>query len=124
MATSSPPNLAQDRRQHPRVALRSEVSFESEHNFYTGFTEDISEGGLFVATYQLRPVGTEIELSFTLPDGPTIETVGVVRWIRDPLDLTDGSPPGMGIQFRELPPEEREAIESFLGARSPLFYDD
>ncbi|MFW6050170.1 MAG: TIGR02266 family protein [Myxococcota bacterium] len=115
---------AAERRQHQRVELETEVSFASENNFFTGFTEDISEGGLFLATYQLEPIGTAMEITFHLPDGHIVRARGQVRWVRDPRDESPGAPPGMGIQFEELLPEDRRAIQAFIEARAPLFYEE
>lgn len=115
---------ADDRRACARHSFEVEVGFESDSNFYTGFTEDISEGGLFLATYQLKPRGTEIDVLFTLPDGHEVKTVGIVRWLRDLRDDNPDARPGMGIQFVSVDEEDREAIQIFLGIRSPLFYDD
>lgn len=113
-----------ERRRSPRVTLETEITIESESNFYTGFTEDISDGGLFLATYQLRPIGSEIEVSFTLPDGHTVHASGLVRWLRDPRDYNRDAPPGMGIQFHGLSDQDRAAILEFIRSRSPLFYDE
>lgn len=113
-----------ERRRYQRVQLETDVTFESDHNFFTGFMEDISEGGLFIATYKLQPMGTQIEVTFTLPDGHIVRATGSVRWVRDPRDESPGAPPGMGIQFDELLPEDREAIHAFIGARAPIFYED
>ena len=113
-----------ERRRSPRVTLETEITVESESNFYTGFTEDISDGGLFLATYQLRPLGSEIEVTFTLPDGHTVHAAGEVRWLRDPRDYNRDAPPGMGIQFHALSDEDRAAIAEFIRSRSPLFYDE
>jgi len=113
-----------ERRRVPRAFLETEITFESADNFYTGFTEDISEGGLFLTTYDLRPLGTELEVELTLPTGHIVRAVGVVRWVRDPRDEEPDCPPGMGIQFRELPSEDRRAIHEFIEARTPLFYED
>lgn len=122
---SLPPGA--ERRRSPRVRLETEVSFESETNFFTGFAEDISDGGLFVATYNLQPIGTEIEVSFTLPDGRLLNLSGKVRWVRDPRDFLDTSgeqQPGMGVQFEGMTEDDKAAIAEFIAARSPLFYDD
>lgn len=119
-----PPPDVVERRKSPRAFLETEVTFESADNFYTGFTEDVSEGGLFLATYDLRPMGSEIEVEFSLPSGHIVRTTGVVRWVRDPRDEEPDAPPGLGIQFRELAPEDREAIQSFIEERAPLFYED
>lgn len=118
------PIAEDDRRACSRHSFEVEVGFESDSNFYTGFTEDVSEGGLFLATYQLKPRGTEIEVEFTLPDGHQVTTVGIVRWLRDTHDDNPDARPGMGIQFHALSGEDREAIQIFLGIRTPLFYDD
>ena len=63
MATSPPDD---ERRQHTRVQLQTEIHLTSESNFYTGLSNDISEGGVFVATHQLESVGTELEMEFSL----------------------------------------------------------
>ena len=113
-----PPAIGEDeRRVNARHCFAVEVDFESDSNFYTGFTEDISEGGLFLATYQLQPQGTEIDVDFTLPDGHQVKTVGIVRWLRDLRDDNPDARPGMGIQFVTISEEDREAIQIFLGIR-------
>lgn len=120
-----PPLPPVQRRQVPRVELEVEVGFADHTNFYVGFSENISEGGLFIATYDLRPVGTEFSLKFSLPDGQEIEVKGVVRWVRDPRNNDDrDTPPGLGIQFEALQDEQREAIRAFTDVNPPLFYPD
>ena len=105
--------------------LEVEVGFNDHSNFYVGFSENISEGGLFVATYNLRPVGTEIALKFKLPDGTEIDTVGIVRWVRDPRDHQEGQPPpGLGIQFHALGEGQLSAIREFTQIQDPMFFPD
>jgi uncharacterized protein (TIGR02266 family) len=113
-----------ERRTSPRVPLETQVNFEGGTNFYTGFSQDISSGGLFVCTYDLQPIGTRVELTFSLPDGYTVNAPGQVRWLRDPIEPDPDAPPGMGIMFEELLPEDRRAIDEFVNLRAPLFYDD
>lgn len=123
--SSSPPApYTGPERRSPRVKLETEVELEGESNFYTGFTEDISEGGLFLATYGLLPIGTVIDLEFTLPTGHLVSTPAEVRWLRDLRDLdTEGMSPGMGLQFLELAPSDKAEIRAFIQARAPLFFD-
>lgn len=111
-------------RQAPRVACEVDIGFQSESNFFTGFSEDISEGGLFISTYDFKPIGTTIDVNFTLPSGHTVIANGVVRWIRELNPLTPEMEPGMGVQFVDLSNEDKGAISSFLTQRSPMFYDD
>jgi uncharacterized protein (TIGR02266 family) len=102
------------------------VDLESDHNFYTGLTQNISAGGVFVATHQLRRIGDYIKLSFSLPGSPAPISVNTeVRWIRENslLHRFDGST-GMGVRFIDLTPEASAAIQSFLESRDSLYYDD
>jgi uncharacterized protein (TIGR02266 family) len=115
---------ADTRRQHPRHNIELEVTMESETNFYLGLTENLSEGGLFIATHVLKPLGTQIEVSFKLPDAPEpTKVTGTVRWLREYSPTSDTSP-GMGVRFEHIDQHQVELIRSFLTARDPLFYDD
>jgi len=112
------------RREHARVAVDLEVSLGSEHNFYAGLAENLSAGGVFVATHRLQKVGSKIDLSLRMPDSEeAFNLVGEVRWVRVYNELSDTSP-GLGIRFAELSPEATAAINRFLGQREPLFFDD
>lgn len=124
----APPGLAlaskTTKRQRPRVRMQAAVDVQSDDNFFNGFSSNISDGGLFVATVNLVPLGTEVDLSFTLPSGARIETKGVVRWVREVNDKLPEAFPGMGVQFKELDPAALQAIEAFLAERDPLFYTE
>ncbi len=113
-----------ERRTSPRAELHVEVSLDSDTNFYQGFSEDVSAGGLFVATYNLAPIGTSFELEFTLPDGYVVRARAEVRWIRDLLDDVPDARPGMGLAFSALSEGDERAIGRFVNTRIPLFYDD
>jgi uncharacterized protein (TIGR02266 family) len=97
---------------------------ESESNFYMGLSENLSEGGLFIATHLVKPIGTTISVSFLLP-GPAepIKATGTVRWTREYSETSDVGP-GMGVRFEALTPREAGAIRQFLAARAPLYFDD
>jgi len=118
-----------ERRTSPRVDLEIEVTLESDSNFYTGLTQDISTGGLFVSTHRLRKIGQQVVLKFSLPGSPAPVVVECeVRWLREPGPLHDHrayeQPPGMGLKFLNLSAESRAAILGFLKARDSIFYDD
>jgi uncharacterized protein (TIGR02266 family) len=109
-----------DARFHANV----EVGIETDSNFYAGFSENLSEGGVFVATYDLRPVGSEMALTLRLPgsDEP-IRVRGEVRWVREHSDMSDQSP-GMGVHFAQIDQQDVPRIRDFLRMRPPLFFDD
>ena len=101
-----------------------ELSNESEHNFYTGFTENISSGGLFVATRDLKAIGTIMEIAFSLPGSSAKITARCeVRWQRLEQPHVD-SMPGIGLRFLEVDAAATEAINTFISQRGSLFYDD
>jgi type IV pilus assembly protein PilZ len=97
---------------------------ESDHNFYTGLTRDISSGGIFVATGVTYDVGTSVHIKFTLPGGAELSVEAQVRWVRDPRTVKTDGPEGMGLKFINLTPEARGAIAEFLDQRDSIFYDD
>lgn len=111
-----------ERRVADRVRVLADIGFTSETNFFTGFSSDIGDGGLFVATYDVLPVGTELMVSFVLPEGHQITVGGRVAWIREQTD-DPALHPGMGVAFESLNTRDRGAIHRFLGQRAPLFYE-
>ena len=114
----------ESRRQHDRAVLKARVTMTSESNFYTGLLNNISEGGIFAATFNLLPLGTRVDLEFSLPDGEApIAVQAEVRWIREYDPLSDAHP-GMGLRFLTLPDEVKARIERFVARRETLFYDD
>ena len=131
MDTGTGAKVAQNQQQHVRASerfdLEVKVDLESDHNFYTGLTQNISAGGLFIATNALRRIGDRITLKFSLPG--TAEPLAVeteVRWIRENSALNrigDGAT-GMGVRFVNLSPQAAAAIQSFLESRDSLYYDD
>jgi uncharacterized protein (TIGR02266 family) len=118
------PTAAGNRRIAPRMAVELDVSITSDHNFYAGFTENMSEGGVFIATHLLKPVGSIVDISIFLPQtNKEVRGKGEVRWIRE-FSEASNVPPGMGIRFVELQPGSLDAINEFLACRDPLFFDD
>ncbi|HEY6556652.1 MAG TPA: TIGR02266 family protein [Polyangiaceae bacterium] len=112
------------RREYARYSVDLDVSLGSDHNFYAGFAENLSSGGVFVATHLLKPVGEEIQFSIHLPEmNAAITGIGQVRWVREYNERSD-LPPGMGISFLKLDGDAEGLIGQFLSRREPLFFDD
>ena len=105
--------------------MQVEVTLASESNFFTGFSGDLSEGGVFVATYEkLLAPGTSVEIALALPGRSPVKLAGTVRWVRDPSDQMPGVFPGMGIRFKTLSADETALIKDFLETREPMFWDE
>ncbi|MET0593193.1 MAG: TIGR02266 family protein [Polyangiaceae bacterium] len=116
----------QDRTHEPRakrIDVTLVVGIESESNFYAGFTENVSECGVFVATYAPLVIGSTISLRILLPEGELVQALGTVRWVRPFSERNDG-PPGMGIRFDQLSARDTARIQAFTEARAPMFFDD
>ena len=98
---------AADKRTDERVTINKE--FESFDAFIHEYVTNISRSGVFVKSKQPLPVGTRVNLRFTviMDDIETIEGVGeVVRLENDP--------PGMGVVFTELSQYSQGLIERLL----------
>ncbi|KIG13646.1 hypothetical protein DB30_07854 [Enhygromyxa salina] len=99
-----------ERRGGDRIPINEEFSSDA-----STWVSDLSRGGVFVHSAALLPVGSLIELRFTiLVDDPTvIEAVAkVVRHSRRPQ--------GMGVEFVSLDPQMAAQIEALLEQRRPL----
>ena len=112
----------ESQRLQQRVRMQAAVDFGSDNNFFNGFSANISDGGLFVATVNLLKIGTQIDLNFSLPSGEKIQAQGVVRWVREVSDKHPDAFPGIGVQFTKLDDAAQAAIERFVSSREPMFY--
>lgn len=108
-------------RTDKRVCVEVEIGLTSESHIYTGLSLDVSTGGVFVATYEPAPAGTQVSLYFVLPDGHVVNAEGVVRWTRA---ATDDAPPGMGVAFAHISAESLQHIAGFCASRPPLYFDE
>jgi hypothetical protein len=100
---------AADRRHGGRVTINKQ--FDSFDQFVSEYVTNVSGSGAFVRTDAPLPVGTEVNLKFSiLLDGvETVEGLGVVVRV-------ENDPPGMGVVFRELGVYSQRLIERLLVA--------
>src|SRR5688572_5771799 len=98
-------------RKNERVTINKE--FDSFDQFIKEYVTNISRSGAFIKTSEPLPIGSEVDLRFTviMDDIETIEGVG--RVVRVETD-----PPGMGVVFQELSGYSRDLIEKLLTARN------
>jgi uncharacterized protein (TIGR02266 family) len=111
-------------RRFERFPMRVDVNYSSAHNFYAASAENISMGGIFVATFRVEPVGQLLNITFTVPGLSKPCTVPCeVRWHRMRGEVPGGVP-GMGLRFLYLDPEARAVIEAFIAHREPIRHED
>lgn len=117
--------LRSNERSKPRAAVYASVNLASEHQFWSGLTMNMSEGGLFVATHHVVPVGATLELNMKLPwEREPIVTLVEVRWVRE-YSGQDDVPPGLGLKFINTDEKSLAKIRRFVATiREPLFFDE
>ena len=94
-------------RREVRVTINKE--FESFDQFIQEYVTNISRTGVFIKSKTPLPVGTSVNLRFTviMDDIETIEGLGEVVRVND-------NPPGMGVVFREIGAYSKGIIDRLL----------
>jgi uncharacterized protein (TIGR02266 family) len=99
------------RRAEERVTINQE--FESFDAFIDEYVTNLSRTGAFIKTKAPLPVGTKVNLHFTVlhEDMETVTGVGEVVRVQN-------DPPGVGVVFSDLTPESAAVIERMLARRN------
>lgn len=121
--TDSQPQVSSDeRRRQSRHFVEAHITASSQSNFYCGFTENLSEGGVFVAMSPAPAVGELVHLSVRVGAEPAVTVVGEVRWHR--MDH-HGNITGCGLQFVMLEPRAADMLQGMLAVagQAPLLVD-
>lgn len=102
--------MDQERRRDTRVTINQD--FGSIDDFIAEYATNISVSGCFIRSKHPLPVGTRVNLKFTVitSDIDIIEGTGeVVRVVRHPA-----SEAGMGVRFTKLTAETRARLEQVV----------
>ena len=102
-----PDNTPDEARRDERVTINKE--FESYDAFINEYVTNISRTGVFVRSRTPLPVGTKVNLRFTviMDDIETVEGLGEVVRVHD-------DPPGMGVLFTDLSTYSKGLIDKLL----------
>ncbi len=112
-----------DRRRYPRVplSLLIQYRFDTLDDFLSEYSVNISIGGMFIKTDEVREEGSLVYLQFYLRNGAKlIEGLGkVVRANKpefgDEVGTPEGMSSGMGIEFVNFDEESMRLIEQIVG---------
>lgn len=109
-------NDGDERRKAERVSVNSE--FEQLGQEHITYVSDLSETGVFVHTTERPPLGSTVELQFTvlLDDPVVIKGLGKVRRHQP---ARDEGPGGIGVQFGPLSPIMVLRIQDVLSRQRP-----
>ena len=110
-------------RAPPRYAVRLDARI-AHHGGKpaSGRILNLHAGGAFVQTKNLHPVETRLTLFVDIPGSAgSLTFQGRVAWVNHPEWIKNPRlPPGMGIQFLDLGPEAKEAIDAVMSSSNPL----
>lgn len=117
MTSSAPPGNGDDaRRGAPRIAAKFRVRFKSMDELVLTYTQDISRGGLFIASNQFLPIGSIVQLHVELDDGrpPAKVTARVAYALDEAAAQESGRPVGMGMEFMDAVGDVASRIAALL----------
>ncbi len=102
-----------ERRQFARIPVSMHLRFkslEAVEKYIGGQANDVSQGGIFILTPNVRPVGTRVEMEISDSGGREVKLTGEVRSIR----YSAGKPSGMGIEFTGLGREAQKLVQELV----------
>jgi Tfp pilus assembly protein PilZ len=110
----------EEKRKYKRAYIRFPVEYRGKSFWQVVQAQDISAGGMFIATNKIELPQTKVEVMFTFGNGEKrlIHVEGVVVWNR-PKPKDDGKgnllPAGMGIMFTKfLPSRSQNFIKDLI----------
>ncbi len=118
-------NQKRKRRGAQRAAYDIHVGVSTKHRLFVGLVDNISNGGLFIATDEALNKGDRIEVRFRIPDQDhEFHKQGEVIWTRPYDELGNGrnAQAGAGIKLLDLSDDERRILNSFIAQHEPLFF--
>ncbi|HEV8376508.1 MAG TPA: PilZ domain-containing protein, partial [Candidatus Polarisedimenticolia bacterium] len=71
-----------ERRRHPRTRKRYSVRFGPGDLAHTGYTQDVSETGIYIQANVIYPPNTLLVIQIDYPE-KTASIRGLVRWSKD-----------------------------------------
>jgi len=107
---------ADTNRAHPRLEARLAVRFYRREIFVKEYTENISRGGLFIATGTPFDEGTELTIDLVIPDLATVWTVtGRVAYRLNAEQAKPlATPAGIGVKITKIDARTEEAFRGYV----------
>lgn len=103
-----------ERRACRRIPVKMLITYEAPRAIRTHYIHDLSGGGLFIHTSRPLPIGTGLKMSLVFPSAEReIQAEGVVVWART-TSSREGEELGMGVQFSDIDPEDREFLDQLV----------
>ena len=112
MEDSKGPVDPAERRKSARADLEVRVDYSTVDDFFSEFTQNINEGGMFIETDSPAELESVVQLRFSLPgdEEPVKASARVVRRVT----AGEGEPTGMAVEFEELDAATRARINEIV----------
>ncbi len=110
----------EDRRREGREQLTLKVEYDDADGLVHDYTANISQGGTFVVTDRLLPIGTAVKLVLSFPGLiKPLPITGTVKWHGPPTATPGAGEPdpderGLGVQFDLEDPLIRDRLASLV----------
>ncbi len=97
---------SKDRRSHQRIPVQVRVRIQYTGQEFSAESRNLSAGGVFLETDQRVPVGTRVQLRFTVPiiAKYPIRAEGEVVWVGGDV------PPGLAVRFTNILEDDRALL--------------
>ena len=110
------PQRAKQKRKPLRTTIYGLLPKQMGGFKYSGFCENISEGGLFIQTPQFFELGSKFKIEFMVPlaeESLKVSAEVEVEWIRDE-NPSKNILPGVGVNFIQINDDSRQGIKEYI----------
>ena len=117
------PSISKEHRCATRVPTHLPGEYRCEDARRGRFTVmNVSTTGAYLSTSQPLEAGTDFSLTFTVPEGSSIQTWAIVVW-RNEAELGSQAnyPSGMGVVFQDMEPGRQAVLERYIKAKSARY---
>ncbi len=104
-----------------RVEAALHVSLVTGEENWVGMTETLDTKSVFVKTYLIKEVGSELEIAIELPNSYVVRATGVVAGIR-PERRGAASLPGMNVRFVSMSSLDEKRLGDYVDVVSGQFW--
>lgn len=107
----------EDRRGVDRIPKKFKIVYNAGNTWIHTYVGNVGVGGVFVPTDHPIDSGTRLRVKISLPnDENDLEVNCEVVWVRKKEMITASGkfPPGMGVKFLSLSPEDKKKVERLI----------
>jgi len=112
--------IVEERRHSLRKNQTVEVFFKDTESFIKAYIENVGGGGLFIKTDEPLELNEALVVRFYLPqDKEPITAEGKVVWVTPRGVKNPSYPPGLGLKFVHISPDDKKRLDDFASKVLP-----